>query len=166
MKKKRILSALIAAVMILTTVLPTSHTTAAEMNDTWISDKFLPYINTVCEKYCICPELVMAIIEHESGGRTDAINGDCKGLMQINEPYHLDRLQRLGATDLYNPYENILVGVDYLAELAAEYEDITLVLDIYSGNSKAFQNYENGIVSDYAEEILERTAELERLHGK
>lgn len=108
----------------------------------------------------------MAIIEKESSGQADAVNGDCKGLMQVSERWHTDRMERLGVTDLYDPYGNIIIGVDYLAELATEYEDIALVLDIYSGNSKAFQNYEHGIVSIYAKEILERTAELERLHEK
>lgn len=139
---------------------------ATEVQETWISDEYLPYINAVCEEYCICPELVMAIIEKESSGQADAVNGDCKGLMQVSERWHTDRMERLGVTDLYDPYGNIIIGVDYLAELATEYEDIALVLDIYSGNSKAFQNYEHGIVSIYAKEILERTAELERLHEK
>ena len=115
---------------------------ATEVQDTWISDEYLHYINEICEEYCICPELVMAIIERESSGQADAVNGDCKGLMQINEPYHTDRMKRLGVTNLFDPYGNILVGVDYLSELAAEFEDIAFVLDIYSGNSKAFQNYE------------------------
>lgn len=139
---------------------------ATEVQETWISDEYLSYIYDICEEYCMCPELVMAIVERESSGQTDAVNGDCKGLMQVSERWHADRMKHLGVTDLYDPYGNIIIGVDYLSELATEYEDIALVLDIYSGNSKAFQNYENGVVSDYAEKILERTAELERLHGK
>lgn len=31
---------------------------------------------------------------------------------------------------------------------------------------KAQENYENGILSDYARAVLERSAELEILHGK
>lgn len=75
---KKISMVLVALLMILTTVLPTSHTTAAEPRDTWISDEYLPYISDICEEYCMCPELVMAIIEHESSGQADAVNGDCK----------------------------------------------------------------------------------------
>jgi soluble lytic murein transglycosylase-like protein len=36
--------------------------------------------------------MVMAIIEHESSGQADAENGGCKGLMQIYEKYHRDRV--------------------------------------------------------------------------
>ena len=45
---------------------------AAEPKDTWISNEFLPYINTISSQYHICPEMVMAIIEHESSGQADA----------------------------------------------------------------------------------------------
>ena len=75
-------------------------------------------------------------------------------------------MKRLGVTDLYDERGNVKVGADYLQELFREYEDPCLVLDIYNGNSQAFSNYERGIVSDYAGGVLERAAELERLHGK
>lgn len=75
-------------------------------------------------------------------------------------------MQKLGVCDLYAEYDNILTAADYLAELFQKYQDTALVLDIYNGNSKAMYNYENGIVSSYAGKILERTAELETLHGK
>lgn len=166
MKKRKILRLLAVLTMVLTMVLHTSNMTTAETKDTWISSEYVSYIKEISADYGICPELIMAIIESESSGKADAVNGICVGLMQINAPFHRDRMVRLGVTDLYEPEENILVGVDYLMELAAEYEDISLVLDIYNGNSKAFANYENGILSDYAKGILERAEELERIHGK
>lgn len=103
----------------------------------------------------------MAIIEHESSGQAGATNGGCKGLMQIK--YHTERMNRLGVTDIYDPYGNILVGCDYLAELFAEYEDISIVLMKYNGTSGAVEKgYENR--TKYADEIIKRTMELERLH--
>lgn len=92
----------------------------AEPADTWICDEFLPYINVISNQYHLCPEMVMAIIEHESSGQANASNGNCKGLMQIYEKYHIDRMKKLGVTDSYDPYSNILVGCDYLAELFSE----------------------------------------------
>ena len=86
--------------------------------------------------------------------------------MQVSQKYHSDRMQRLGVTDLYDEKGNIKVGTDYLAELFREYEDPCLVLDIYNGNSKAFEYYEQGVVSDYAGKVLDRAEELERIHGK
>lgn len=105
----------------------------------------------------------MAIIEHESSGQADVENCGCKGLMQIYEKYHRDRMERLGVEDLYDPYGNILVGCDYLAELFNEYEDMSVVLMKYNGTSDALiRIYEER--TEYAESIMKRTMELERLH--
>lgn len=124
------------------------------------------YITEISEDYGICPELIMAMVETESNYQPDAKNDSCIGLMQVSDKWHTDRMERLGVTDLYDPYSNILVGVDFVAELADEYGDIGLVLMLYHGESKAFSNVQNGILSEYADGILSRSAELERLHGK
>lgn len=125
------------------------------------------YIEEVCERRSICPELVEAIIERESSWIPDAQNRDCIGLMQVSERWHRDRMERLGARDLKDPYDNILVGVDYLAELFEKYEDVGMVLMVYNGDSAADHYWETGQgLSRYATGILERSAELEREHGK
>ena len=120
------------------------------------------YIDFVCEQKDICPELVQAIIETESNWDPEARNGDCVGLMQISEYWHQDRMERLGVTDLTDPYDNILVGVDYLAELFRRYEDPAMVLMLYNGDSRAWKFWETGEMSEYAARILDRAAELER----
>ena len=119
------------------------------------------YINFVCEQKDICPELVQAIIETESNWDPEARNGDCVGLMQISEKWHQDRMERLGVTDLTDPYDNILVGVDYLQELTRRYVDQAMVLMIYNGDSRAWKFWETGEMSEYAAKILEKAAELE-----
>lgn len=139
---------------------------AAEPEDTWISDEYVSYIEEISAEYGICPELIEAIVEHESSGQATATNGNCKGLMQIYEKYHTDRMKRLGVTDLYDPYGNILVGVDYLAELAMKYQDIGTVLMSYNGSSNAVSRGESGDYTEYALSIMERSYELEELHGK
>ena len=115
------------------------------------------------EEYGICPELLMAMIEMESSGRPDAENGGCKGLMQISDRWHTDRMKRLGVTDIYDVEGNIHVGADYLSELFARYEDVGIVLMVYHGEKNAAQKEE---LSDYADWILTRSAELERMNGK
>lgn len=125
------------------------------------------YIEEVCERRSICPELIEAIIERESSWIPDAQNGDCIGLMQVSERWHRDRMERLGARDLKDPYDNILVGVDYLAELFEKYKDVGMVLMVYNGDSAAEHYWKTGQgLSRYATGILERSAELEREHGK
>lgn len=137
---------------------------AQEITDTYISrhayDACVKYAN----EYCICPELVMAIIERESEGDPNATNGSCKGIMQISERWHADRMERLGVTDIYDTVGNIRVGVDYLSELFLEYEDAATVLMVYHGEEDAVLKARRGEISYYAKCILERSQELERLH--
>lgn len=132
---------------------------------------WIRYIDKVCEERNICPELVQAVIEKESSWNPEARNGNCIGLMQINPEYQQERMEKYGITvaDLTDPYNNILIGVDYLLELFEKYEDVYAVLQFY--NAGYSDNYglgawKDGRYSDYAVEIAERSSELERIHGK
>lgn len=162
MKIRKVL--LIAASAI---VLITSSTIAvAEIKDTYISNEIQDACIKYGEEYNICPELIMAMIEAESSGDPNAKNGTCKGLMQVSVTWHKERMAEFEVTDIYDIDGNIHVGTDYLAELIEENDEISFALDRYNGNSKATYNYEHGIISPYAKKILERSAELERVHGK
>lgn len=153
----------IATVLLMAAVL-TPVTTASAENDTWISEEAQQQCITYGEEYGICPELLMAIIEQESSGQADAENGTCKGLMQISEKWHKYRMDKLNA-DIYE--DNVLIGTDYLAELFAENEDVYWVLMAYNGGiDYANRMYEAEKYSRYAVSIANRSAELERLHGK
>lgn len=135
--------------------------------DPLTEDEIREITENVGEKYCICPEFLQAIAFRESSYIPDAKNKGCKGLMQVNEKCHKDRMKRLEVADIYDPYGNVLVAADYLAELFEEYEEADVVLMFYSGNSRA-EEYSRGIgdMSDYANDILELSAKLEREHGK
>lgn len=133
---------------------------------TYIDREYISYVEEISYIYNICPELVMAIIEAESSGNPNAVNGNCKGLMQVSERWHKDRMERLGVTSLFEPYGNILVGVDYINELFDTYGDVEMVLMVYNGSSDARERWENHTPTKYAINIINRSAELERLHGK
>ena len=77
------------------------------------------HIIQVCEDYHIAPSIVIAMIERETQFDADAIGDNCHsfGLMQIQQKWHQKRMDKLGVTDLMDPYQNVLVGIDYLAEL-------------------------------------------------
>lgn len=139
---------------------------AKEQNGTMLSEEAYQACEEIGEQYGICPELLMAIAETESSGRAVATRGDCKGLMQVSERWHKDRMKRLGVTDIYDEYGNILVATDYLLELFKEEEDVSIVLAKYNGDSRADEMAERGEISEYAGRILTRSAELERAHGK
>lgn len=138
----------------------------AQTGDTYLSEEIQGYCVDAGEHYGICPEILMAVIETESGGNPKAGNDGCAGLMQVNPAMHRGRIAQLGVEDVYDMYDNILVGADILAELFRECPEASWVLDRYNGNSRADYNLENGILSPYAQKVLERSAELERMHGK
>lgn len=113
----------------------------------------------------ISPYLVYAVCWRESRYNIDIAgdNGESHGLMQIKAKYHTERLNRLGVSDLYDPKQNIKVGVDYLVELLNYREDATLewVLMAYNGGpTYADEMQKNGKVSGYALEVISKMNEL------
>jgi len=87
--------------------------------------------------------MVMAIIEHESNFNRYAVNynGTCFGLMQIYVYYHQSRMNRLGVTDIYDAYGNILVGVDLLDELYRSSGNWSNALYQYSGGMSSYYSW-------------------------
>jgi len=125
--------------------------------------------NLCGEEFNICPELLMSIAYHESRYTPDAKNGSCIGLMQVNVKAHKDRIEAYGFTeeDMYDEYKNMIVASDILEELFNEYEDVGTVLCIYNGDSKGLRAYkEYGLLPKYATNVLKKSEELERAHGK
>lgn len=118
-------------------------------------------------QYNICPETIQSVCFKESSFDPRAENDGCIGIMQVNPDWHRDRMDRLGVTDLYDVRGNMLVGVDYLHELIVQYEDISVALMKYNGDSRA-DGLMSGTedVSEYADEVLRISAELERGNGK
>lgn len=168
--KRKLSIFLVAALSLL--ISPTMTEAEQRHNETTVED-IIAYTEEIGAEYNICPELLQAIIERESRNNPKATNGGCIGLMQVSEKWHADRMERLGVTDLYDSYSNILVGTDYLAELWREAskkgygDDLYYVLMRYNMTAdSANRLYESGIYSDYAISISERSAELEREHGK
>lgn len=133
--------------------------------ETYLSQEVQDACDKYAEEYGISRFVLYALVESESSGRQYVTNasGTCKGLAQVNDTIHADRMERLGVTDIYDIDGNIHVAVDYLMELAdaSDYGDISYVLDRYNGNSKADYYQENGILSPYAEKVLDRAYKLE-----
>lgn len=139
-------------------------------NNDEIPDQIIEYCELVGTEFQICPELLEAIAYHESRFIPTVTNGKHIGLMQINVKIHAKRIEKYGWTeaDMTDPYKNLMVAADYLSELYELYGDENpIVLSVYSGNWKAVNKYkEYGIMCDYANEVLTRSAEYERLHAK
>lgn len=115
------------------------------------------YIREIALKYNIEPELIMSIIQTESEYNPKAKNGNCLGLMQVSSYWHKDRANKLGVKDFYDPYGNILIGVDYISELLKQYKDPRLVLMLYNmDHNTAISMYKNGQITNYAKTIIAR----------
>lgn len=148
--------------------LPTPEFAPVQYN-TLVPDEYIPYILNIGQQYNISPELILAIIESESAGDPDAVSSSgCVGLMQIKPKFAVERMERLGVTDLYDPYSNILVGVDIISEFAKKYYDVPVVLMAYNEGeySGAVEQATRGEYSAYATKIMSRTEELEEQAGK
>lgn len=124
------------------------------------------YTYCLCKQYGVEYSLIVAMIERESGYHYDRIgdDGQSMGYMQIWETAHTDRMERLGVSDLKDPYQNILVGVDFIAELIKKYGTVQDALAAYNyGEKGAYTNlWSKGIYTyDYNEKIMSRMKEIE-----
>lgn len=117
------------------------------------------YTYCLCREYEIDYNVIIAMIEVESGYRWDAESGMAYGYMQIVPEYHEERIKRMNVTDIMQPYGNIRVGIDYFAELVWKYEwSYTKALTAYKyGEYGAEQEYFSSgkESSEYAETVME-----------
>lgn len=122
-----------------------------------LDDDLQQHIISTAVERGISPALVMAIIQRESGFDPGKIgdNGSSYGLMQVYASEHTDRCVRLDAVNLLDPYQNIRVGVDILAELMSHGKSLDWVLMAYNGGmSYAGQMTADGNVSNYATQVM------------
>lgn len=115
------------------------------------------HIFEVCEDYGIDPAIIVAMIRMESTYNPNCIgdNGNSFGLMQIQPRWHSERMEKLGCTDLLDPYQNVVVGIDYLAELYRHYGSMTYALIAYNGGySRANDLRAAGESNGYANTVL------------
>ena len=130
-----------------------------------LSEELQIHIFEECEKHNIAPSIIIAMIERESDFDASDIgdNGKSFGLMQIQPKWHQERMDRLGCTDLLDPFQNVTVGIDIVASLKAKNPDLYWVLMAYNGGQNyANRNMNSGVYSDYAIEVVARASELEK----
>ena len=128
-----------------------------------LDEELQNHIISECEKVNIDPAIIFAVIKRESGYIVEIMgdNGRSYGLMQIQLRWHSGRMEKLGCTDLLDPFQNVTVGIDYLSELYDFYGDIGLALTAYNGGYKYADKYKaKDMVSNYAQAVL---TEAERI---
>ena len=139
--------------------------------DDGIPDEYREYFDEIGNEFGICPELLESISYHEPRFIPNVKNKNCYGLMQVNVKVHAERMKKYGYTedDMLTAYPNIYVAADLLTELFDTYgDDDPIILLLYSGAGwDAVQRYkENGFITDYVDDVLTKSAEYERIHGK
>lgn len=128
--------------------------------DVPLEEELQDYIFDICEEYGVDPELIVSMIFHESNFDSAVIgendSGYSYGLMQIMPRWNYDRMERLDCLDLLNPYQNVRVGVDLLAEYIEKGYGIEWALMAYNGGpSYANRKAAEGVVSGYATRIMD-----------
>ena len=128
--------------------------------DVPLTEDLQDIIIDISEKRGVDPALVIAVIEKESGYKPDASgdNGRSQGLMQIWRSFHEKRMEKLGAVNLYDPRDNVIVGIDILAEKLEKYEDAEKALIAYNaGDAGAKKHYfSKGVYSNsYSRAVME-----------
>lgn len=129
-----------------------------------IKDEIYSAVNKMKTLYPdIESSLILAVIQKESRYDPNVNGSGAIGLMQIIPFCHTNRMARLGVTDLYDIYSNVLVGTDTLSELIHKYNDVGLALMCYNmGEGKALYKYSNGGYSGYVHSVLAIKEEIER----
>lgn len=133
--------------------------------DVPLDHKLQDHIFALCEEKSIDPAIIIAMIDKESKFDIDIIGdkGKSYGLMQIQPRWHKERMKELGVTDLLDPYQNVTVGIDILAELLESGKSLEWALMAYNGgHSYANRLTAEGRLSTYASTVIEIASELER----
>ena len=109
------------------------------------------FLRSACEEAGITYELALAVIRKETDFRNVVgDNGDSIGYMQIQPRWHEERMERLGVTDLADPYSNFRVGCDFLAELLEKYT-LEEALTAYNSGKAGQSEYATSVMG-YMEE--------------
>lgn len=103
-------------------------------------------LHAACDESGVPYALALAVIAQETGFRNvTGDDGASCGYMQIQEQWHRDRMERLGVTDLMDPFGNFRVGCDYLAELMDRYS-LEEALTAYNSGRPGKSRYASAVL--------------------
>lgn len=142
--------------------------TVRKYYDVPLSDELQDHIAMTCEKYHIDPAIVTAMIFQESTYRSHLLGdgGKSYGLMQVQKRWHEERMDKLGVDNLFDPFQNVTVGIDILAGHIDAYDgDVEMALVAYNmGATGAKRNcFSKGVYSSkYSRAVLEKAEELRK----
>ena len=123
-------------------------------------------IAAICKKEKISFPLLMALAWEESTFRLNVTNNDEEsvGPFQIQPKWNKSTMDKFGyeRSDLFDAVKGARVAAHILRSHFNRLNDVEFVLMAYNGGGEyAMRNIDNGIVSEYAKEILEKASEFE-----
>lgn len=108
-----------------------------------------PLVREAARAAQIDSALLMAVIDVESGGNPQAVSPKgATGLMQLMP----ETGARNGASNLFDPRQNVAAGARYLSRLMSQFGNVQLALAAYNAGEGAVQKY-GGQIPPYAETI-------------
>lgn len=128
--------------------------------DVGLSTDLQTYIFELCELRGIDPAIIIAMIYRESGFNSGAVGdngiyGYSYGLMQIIPEYNGARMNELGCYDLFDPYQNVAVGIDCFADYVDMSGSVEWALMAYNGGpGHANSMWSSGLTSNYVWSVL------------
>lgn len=138
--------------LLLKSAITSSYPTPEPTTNSSLHDEELyqSYVDAIVKSYFpnMDGAMVKALIYTESRYQPNVASpAGAVGLMQVIPKYHAWRMEKYGLHDIWDPYSNIVVGMDLLNELYLQYGNWYDVLYFYSGGD-----------SYYPELIKERSA--------
>lgn len=130
-------------------------------------DDVYSMLEEICAPLDISPSFAMGVAYAESRMNAEAVNGNCKGLMQVNASVWGDLIADKASeldmeADLYDPYFNLSVGCGILNYLFENYgDDPYLVLMLYNQGLSGQKRYDSGLYSKYAVNICNYSQDYE-----
>ena len=125
--------------------------------DVPLDDDLQLHIIEEAVEHGIDPAIIIAMAYRESRYNAKAMGdgGSSYGLLQIQKKWHSKRMKKLGCTDLLDPYQNVTVGIDYLAYQIDRYGG-----DVAKGLTAYNKGHYAGTVTKYAKAILAHAEKL------
>ncbi|WP_244306184.1 lytic transglycosylase domain-containing protein [Paraburkholderia lacunae] len=109
----------------------------------------MPLINEAARAANVDSALLMAVIDVESGGDPQAVSPKgATGLMQLMPGTGA----RHGASDLFDPLQNVNAGARYLKQLMRQFGDLQAALAAYNAGEGAVQKH-GGQIPPYRETV-------------
>jgi len=127
-----------------------------------------------CVAYGLEPALVLAVIQVESRFDTRAVsNANAYGLMQIQPRTGLAWARRLGipwrgVDTLYDPIDNVRIGIAYLARLRERFDSLPTALSAYNqGPTRVSRRLGSGqnVPAGYARRVMQAWAGHQSVTG-